>query len=248
MLKNKKMLVPIMLVAFLLVISGVLLMSDQLLALVRDNNINEPACVKSKYNCDNNERSCNRVGLNWTTNGYQNAGNPNCCGDDSSELYKICKKHSNISWSCNDVKSCCSQALNNCISPDGSCVQGDGTAYHMHSISGVTNDKWAICNNTGQATDGGTWADPDDYTGTLKLYTPACGPFSNKTQVTRAGESSVGEYSDQTTNECCGDDKNEYYIIDQSDVYKRGYCCNNKTDMVVNGKCYARKNRVPAVR
>ena len=96
--------------------------------LAADDNVNAPVC--QYIGCDTSQAVCtsssDKPAFDWTSYGYPGgAGNPNCCGDDSSELYKICKKHSNISWSCNDVKSCCSQALNNCISPDGSCVQGD---------------------------------------------------------------------------------------------------------------------------
>jgi len=140
-----------------------------------------------------------------------------------------------------------------------SCVY-NGKCYNYDDIL-KNNGSYEFCNQY-ETWGLGKWYDPDtlrigdltynDLTMCEYLY-----DFQGlNTHIARAGEDNVGEYERGEVErqnmwpryECCEDDKNEYYIIDQSDVYKRGYCCNNKTDMVVNGKCYARKNRVPAVR
>jgi len=49
-----------------------------------------------------------------------------------------------------------------------------------------------------------------------------------------SGELNVGEYPDQTTNQCCGDDANEYFIKGKDGT---SACCDSATKVVVESKC-----------
>ena len=77
----------------------------------------------------------------------------------------------------------------------------------------------------------GTWINCDAFSGMCS----ACGNY----KWTKAGESGVGEYSDTSTNECCGDDSGEYYITNYCPGYSgSGKCCNNRYDKIdANGNC-----------
>ncbi|MFH1946558.1 MAG: hypothetical protein ABIJ23_00145, partial [Candidatus Magasanikbacteria bacterium] len=71
------------------------------------------------------------------------------------------------------------------------------------------------------------------------------GSISNPGAV--AGESSVGEYSNQTTKECCGDDANEYYAQLCAGVSGSRKCCNNSGDKINSaGQCVSSCNTAPS--
>ncbi|MFH1456939.1 MAG: hypothetical protein ABIF17_02365 [Patescibacteria group bacterium] len=133
-----------------------------------------------------------------------------------------------------------------------SCVY-DGKCYNYDDVLKI-NGSYEFCNQ--YETYGlGKWYDPD----TLRIgdltYNDLTMCEYLGLNIAKAGEDRVGEYERGESAgqnmwpsyECCGDDKNEFYIIDKTDIYRRGYCCNNKNDVVVNGKCYT-KSKIPAVR
>lgn len=57
-----------------------------------------------------------------------------------------------------------------------------------------------------------------------------------------AGENNVGEYPDLITEQCCGDDPNEFYRLREcigcDSSADDEACCNARTDCVYNGECF----------
>ncbi|MBN1645915.1 IPT/TIG domain-containing protein [Candidatus Woesearchaeota archaeon] len=63
-------------------------------------------------------------------------------------------------------------------------------------------------------------------------------------EASMAGEDNVGEYSDQATIECCGDDEGEYLVWD--DYNGKYMCCDNPSDVIVGGVCTSSECVVPS--
>ena len=161
---------------------------------------------------------------------------------DDNNIYRICETTSgfaspnlSIAWSCglNDSAYCTNPNGYDCVK-NGTCYNG-----YLGVFSGLNNggnDNAAVCCY-------GDWLDCD--------YAPnacdesICGQNQDDTfGGVQSGESGVGEYQSAGSWGCCGDDKNEYFKQGRDGTKA---CCNSKSDIVVNGKCYA-KNKVPAVR
>jgi len=109
-----------------------------------------------------------------------------------------------------------------------------------HSFSGHTTDQMVFCKcQVSDCKSGeGVWSDCDKRYALCDVS--VCGSASG----VKAGESGVGEYTNQTTLGCCGDDRNEYFKKGKDNT---SACCNSNSDIVAGGRCYA-KNRLPAVK
>ena len=145
--------------------------------------------------------------------------------DDCEEFIKYCYNAPGIEgFSCTLDRACCPN--------NNYCVYGT-TCYSGQMDRGTSgNDRYITCGFEGAGLY--AWEDCDG-----NGDCPVCqgsGIYS--------GESKVGEYPSAGSWGCCGDDVNEF-IKQGRDGTKA--CCNSRSDIVVNGKCYA-KNKVPAVR
>jgi hypothetical protein len=133
----------------------------------------------------------------WATAGeitgeYIDTVTPECCGDDSLEVVESCQKDVLIDWACSVGDSCC--ASTSCVQ-NGVCYDADS----QHTVAGSGDDKVAYCVLTG------VWWDCDG------IYAVTLDPLICSFPVAEAGSFPVGEYSDTSTTEYCGDDDNEYY-------------------------------------
>jgi hypothetical protein len=107
-----------------------------------------------------------------------------------------------------------------------------GKAYKLNYTG---NDKIAFCNP------GGRWVDcdKDNKDRRCAQCTKAQGWSSGckgEQCWTKAGELGVGEYTDLTTKECCGDDANEYFRCNPNNPADCA-CCKSKQSTVINGRC-----------
>jgi len=116
----------------------------------------------------------------------------------------------------NDL-ACCE--LNSCVY-DGICYSSNSEITGRITLNGSTES----CYGWGQ----GGWNDPDGRDGVFLVPLPswsnypACRAFGFEIAV--AGEEGVGEYDNTTVQECCGDDQNEFLVID--DYY---FCYKSRT-------------------
>jgi hypothetical protein len=165
-----------------------------------------------------NGRSCWLQGGEETSFGEYNSGDATeCCTDDAGEFAEY---RNGPEQFCDDVKDdyCAFGGWNiddmRCCDDNVDCVY-EGRCYDIWDVATVEDRAAAICI-------GNWWYDCD-------IYCDSCG-YTNA--FVKSGESQPhGEYQDNTTEECCGDDANEY-LID-------GICCNNENDQNVGGVCRA---------
>ena len=149
----------------------------------------------------------------------------------SNSVYGIgCKifPGSNLAWAstCTSVLSCCDNT-NDCVEPDGTCQDH----YSARFIT-TGKDRYSICTWSGS-----TWRDCDDAVsfcdGAASGASEDCairiGTCTNNNCWITAGEAGVGEYTDQTTAKCCGDDSAEHFITAGVGPTK---CCDTATDCV----------------
>ena len=116
-----------------------------------------------------------------------------CCGDDEYEHIYHCEIGYGITYS---SPKCSSEDV--CCSYDTECVY-DGHCYsteegHLLDNTKSMNDYYSYCTSK-------EWTDAD--TSALRCSCNDCG--------WAVAEEIIGEYTDTTTEECCGDDPNEYY-------------------------------------
>jgi hypothetical protein len=150
-----------------------------------------------------------------------------------------CSANQQIAWQnqcTSGDKACCSE--NSCVYHTGSTCYALG---HAHNLDSANNDKIAYCHATM-----GQWQDCDDTIGTWKCVnfcSEAIGNCPNGRCWVNAGEVGVGEYSDQATDQCCGDDLDEKYSGGTDGTYA---CCDGKDvdgnalggdECVLNGTC-----------
>ena len=173
-------------------------------------------------------------------------GETECCGDDHDEYFETCTKHDNIAWECTNTEACC-DITTDCVDP------GDNTCYDAnspHNISTAINyDTISYCLYNG---DHGQWKDCDSEP--QRCGDAVCG---DKNGVYSGELNAHGEFGgmNSTETQCCGDDASEYYLSfkvkntgsdieeeesvgkvdDETDVA----CCDNPTDCVFDGVCYA---------
>lgn len=232
------------------------------MGLEKDNNLNEPSCELVTEDCDNIENACVAKGLAWTPNDYPaTAGNPNCCGDDSNEWTHTlhCRTGSSdnneaTSWcvwvqgvgdsTSPPTKSCCDTPLlqdggmPKCTGIDGVCHDA-GTEMQFY-FSG--NDQTVYCYDSSGFNIGDDqvfWADCDRLYGSTKPTLRCSALLCGNTNGIYAGEINVGEYTNVSVKECCGDDSGEYYINSFCSGYSGpAKCCNSTTDKIdKNGRC-----------
>jgi len=162
----------------------------------------------------------------------------NYSSSNNQKIYRYCQAdnwsygNGKIAWlgdcTLNDSTYCNSY---DCVTPD---YPNKCKNIGAHQVKSSGNDYKAYC--SGEEFYG--WYDCDSE------YQLCGASICGSSSGVKAGESSVGEYSNTATLECCGDDRNEYYKQGRDNSKA---CCNLNSDIVVNGKCYA-KNKVPAVR
>src|SRR3989338_9108059 len=184
----------------LIVLGSFFVGANYVLAL--DDNYQVPACGPA--NCDANQPVCSSYSKTfiYNINAWQGNGNPSCCGDDSQEDYRFCRKSPNVAFSCvSSDKSCCTVTGGGCVY-QGSCYPTEGV-YNLPVPSGGDSEL-VYCDDL-------QWLDCDE----LASPSTYCGcPY------VVAGESGVGEYTDTSTQDCCGDDANEYYNAANGKCYK----------------------------
>ncbi|MFH1721461.1 MAG: hypothetical protein ABH950_02520 [Candidatus Altiarchaeota archaeon] len=159
-----------------------------------------------------------------------------CCGDDVQDIsYKEtfltfnCYNFGGITAiACADdpnIKGCCDYT-NDCVSPDGYCHPYRLLTTQAYNVSTTESKNYAYCYSAGIG-----WMDCDYNTG---FYCDT--ECSNIGKRILGGESvPFGEYTDQITLGCCGDDDGEYYVIDGVNEA----CCDSPTDCVDGtGACY----------
>src|SRR3989339_125 len=96
--------------------------------LAADNNVNDTLCSISEDDCDNYQANCQSHTFNWISGGYPSgAGNPQCCGDDSSEYYTTCAVY-NPGPVCAGSGACCDSG--NLSGGRFDCVY-NGTCYNQ---------------------------------------------------------------------------------------------------------------------
>jgi len=231
-----KFIIPV----FLFLVSCILFLTP---VFATDDNDVYPNCAANPkvgfQGCDNDSGICTSdYNLDWTSNGYPGgSGNPQCCGDDSLENFndrktdKTCSGNNCPSFtrSSSDV-ACCPNAGSGTF-----CVY-NGNCYDYTNFLTVSGSKH-FCETTSLYGTPGTWYDPD----TMRLGggedVLMCEYMSGMNPA-NAGESNVGEYSDTTTLECCGDDANEYYAQLCPGVSGSRKCCNSSGDKVdASGNC-----------
>ncbi|MFH1236870.1 MAG: hypothetical protein V1648_00495 [Candidatus Aenigmatarchaeota archaeon] len=198
-------------------------------------------CDYSALDADGASGRCTGCSQNWATGGSGDCTGESgcttaCCGDDSGEKYRYCQKSGAISWACSSSNDTCCDSTTDCIDPSAlTCKVG------ANAIGGSpANDKYANCVS-------GTWNDCDD-----SGYYGTCGAsYCGNASGVRCGEGAacaIGEYADNTTLECCGDDASENYnyfsagaSLDNGKASNASdyRCCSASTDCVLNGVCYA---------
>jgi hypothetical protein len=179
---------------------------------------------------------------------YDSVGATECCGDDTNEYYDSCGKDGPsiyvIDWSCTNTDDACCASDNQCVK-DNLCYDSQHPLegllaleqyIHENLNSGGVDNK-AFCAESG---DEGTWIDCDFYTPLLGgLLCPAvtCGSQSGVLCGETDCSAGTGEYTDNTSPGCCGDDNNENYICNGVDT-SVCRCCNSASDTVdANGNC-----------
>ncbi len=160
----------------------------------------------------------------------------------AGQFVSSCSASDNIKWlsyCSSDDKACCSEEScvdrtgGKCYPPNGAYLQNDTStdkiAYCLPTL------KWTDCDVGAWKCDGA-----DDCGG-------AIGNCPNNKCWIKAGESDVGEYLDQNTAQCCGDDAYEKHSGGTDGTYA---CCDsrdttgnnlNSPECVLGGKCMDRK-------
>ncbi len=154
---------------------------------------------------------------------------------------ETCVASEEINWKSmctSDDKACCSEA--SCVNPTSAECYPVSDIYH---VKGRYTDMIAFCNQKG------TWVDCDGIS--WRCTNAYCGGVigncpDNKCWID-SGEQGVGEYPDQNTEQCCGDDGGEKYSGGTDGTWA---CCDGMDaqgniiglkECVLNGKCQDRK-------
>ncbi|MBN1175880.1 LamG domain-containing protein, partial [Candidatus Woesearchaeota archaeon] len=137
-----------------------------------------------------------------------------------------------IDYSTNpSIYACCTDdttdtTVEKCVTPAGVCVNGFSNSREIISLGG----EQAYCYQ-------GTWYDLDSYK-------TSCEIAPGGHDWLKAGRNSLGEYSDRTSFECCGDDSGEYVIPLSCDAdltcgSADSVCCSSSRDCYLNSNtCY----------
>ena len=155
------------------------------------------------------------------------------CKDD--EIYIRCNPPYQITEPCNGTNdvACCSSSL--------MCV-ANSTCYPLESWVDTADDsideEWCVQEIYGDPNTS-AWYD-QDLDKNICQYTW----FSSSSYCKDAGPGGICDDADGGAF-CCGDDRMEYPKQGR-DGSKA--CCNSNSKVVVNGKCYAAKNKAPKIR
>lgn len=110
----------------------------------------------------------------------------------------------------------------------------NGRCYDYINFLSINGSREFCATNSLSGTVASVWYDPD----AMKLGGGEdvfmCEYMGFK--PTKAGEANVGEYTNTTTIECCGDDANEYFKTGTDNTKA---CCNSNSDYVFGGKCHS---------
>ena len=158
-----------------------------------------------------------------------------CCGDDSNEyirsreLFGYCSENDCTGFYSDSNDIACCNSSSDCVF-DGTCYQGSEGDWSNISTWYNVDGENAVCHE-------GEWHDPDYSEDSCALG-----------HWIKAGESDVGEYENyDLSEECCGDDDNEYYAelcpgvtgVDRK-------CCNSSGDKIdASGNCVSTCDTTP---
>ncbi|MHA1290502.1 MAG: hypothetical protein ACTSPB_24225, partial [Candidatus Thorarchaeota archaeon] len=185
-------------------------------------------------NCSNGDACMGNVtGSGYVPDGYCFSGS--CCGDQSGENYIYCQSSSEAEY------VSCDSSDDNCCDDSTDCVNSSGVCWNTDSNMTEGGIAYYCYNNV--------WYDPDENSSYCdgESYNGVVGYWAV------AGELSVGEYSDVTNYECCGDDAGENVIACATSAeagYKNcnssiQYCCDASTDCVnITGTCFATASNI----
>jgi hypothetical protein len=173
-------------------------------------------------------------------------GGNECCGDDSSEFYRVRNLYSVapwiVNWANNPADDACCNNANDCV-VDAKCFSQADIKDYRRNWSGT--DMVAGCDIAAT----GKWFDLDggpQYCDGSSMNQP-----TNLNWIKGGESAAFGEYDTGISTECCGDDAGEYqrakdfYTTKYSSAYYINWvsapsdraCCNNANDCVVDGVC-----------
>lgn len=224
-------------------------------SLAADDDAVVPACTDD--DCDNNQAYCVTThSLDWASSGYPSgAGNPSCCGDDSSEYYTHCLVYSGASCSASDQYACCDKVTdcvyNNICYDLGTALDTyDSSADREYCVIDPTEDYWWAdqdCDDPeswDRQNDGTyckyTWFfEWDERAGQIdQNFVSSCksaGPNGTCDDTNDSGDY-CGSFC-EGFGFCCGDDANEKSVPSCSGIANSACCPSTANFVDASGNC-----------